>query len=83
MDSRVVRATMSAQETMRSHAYSRQAQMSLTALNAAGRSVRLGGDSCSLGWVGVESRRTEALQRCTKQSWKCSQIRRAWARARS
>jgi hypothetical protein len=48
--------------------------MSLTALNAAGRSVRLGGDSCSLGWVAVESRRTEASQPCTKQSWKWSRI---------
>nr|CAB3475528.1 unnamed protein product [Digitaria exilis] len=74
-ESRAARATMSAQETtVPPQALSRRARRSLMALNAAGRSVRLGPASCSLFSVGVESRRMEASQPCTKQSWKWSRI---------
>ena len=44
--------------------------MSLMALNAVGRSVRLGGACCSPGPVAEPSRSTEASQPWTKQSWK-------------
>uniref|UniRef100_A0A0A9F461 TIDP3705 n=1 Tax=Arundo donax TaxID=35708 RepID=A0A0A9F461_ARUDO len=69
-ESRAERATMSAQETTRPQAFSRRSPMSLMALNAAGRSVRLGGACCSLCSVGVESSRMEPSQPWTKQSWK-------------
>nr|CAB3479512.1 unnamed protein product [Digitaria exilis] len=77
-ESRAARATMSAQETtVAPQALSRRARRSLMALNAAGRSVRLGPASCSLFSVAVESRRMEASQPCTKQSWKWRRMRAA------
>jgi hypothetical protein len=70
-ESRAVSATMSAQETTRPHALRSRRPMLLMALNAAGRSVRLGGYVLSDTTPPVLlSSSTEPSQPWMKQSWK-------------